>query len=304
MRRLLALLLLWSTYNQAEQPLVRFSVAESWSMPLVRIEGDQPVEGMLYDLMQALAKEVGIRPEYHIMARLRLQEAMNSGDIDVRCYVSTQWFNDRPGDFVWSIPLLHQRDLLVGRAGNSTPLPPEQLPAQAIGTVLGYTYSTLQPLLAQGRLHREDSRSQLLVLQKLQAGRYRHAVSNQLSLQWFNQGLPTEQQLQALAVLEEQDLGCMVRNDPSIPTQGLLRALVRMKQSGGDRAECAAVWGDGQPRTHVCGSPLSHAYLMKDKPARKLHARCGSGLTREHRQSRCHPSRRVLRGSTRSHRVN
>ncbi|MCO7535907.1 transporter substrate-binding domain-containing protein [Pseudomonas asiatica] len=232
MRRLLALLLLWSTYNQAEQPVVRFSVAESWSMPLVRIEGDQPEEGMLYDLMQALAKGVGIRPEYHVMARLRLQEAMNSGDIDVRCYVSTQWFNDRPGDFVWSIPLLHQRDLLVGRAGNSTPLPPEQLPAQAIGTVLGYTYSTLQPLLAQGRLHREDSRSQLLVLQKLQAGRYRHAVSNQLSLQWFNQGLPTEQQLQALAVLEEQDLGCMVRNDPSIPTQGLLRALVRMKQSG------------------------------------------------------------------------
>mgnify|MGYP001940677749 CR=1 FL=1 len=57
-------------------------------------------------------------------------------------------------------------------------------------------------------------------------------MSNQLSLQWFNQGLPAEQQLQALTVLEEQDLGCMVRNDPAIPTQGLLRALVRMKQSG------------------------------------------------------------------------
>jgi polar amino acid transport system substrate-binding protein len=98
--------------------------------------------------------------------------------------------------------------------------------------VLGYTYSTLQPLLDHGQLHREDSRNQLLVLQKLQAGRYRHAVSNQLSLQWFNQGLPAEQQLQALAVLDEQDLGCMVRNDPAIPTQGLLRALVRMKQSG------------------------------------------------------------------------
>lgn len=57
-------------------------------------------------------------------------------------------------------------------------------------------------------------------------------MSNQLSLQWFNQGLPAEQQLQGLAVLEEQDLGCMVRNDPAIPTQGVLRALVRLKQSG------------------------------------------------------------------------
>ncbi|MNN16415.1 Membrane-bound lytic murein transglycosylase F [compost metagenome] len=232
MRRLLALLLLWTTHSLAEQPVLRFSVAESWSMPLVRIDGDQPVEGLLYELMQAAAKEAGVRPEYHVMARLRLQEAMNNGDIDVRCYVSTQWFNDRPGDFVWSIPLIHQRDLLVGRVGDSTPTSPEQLPHQVIGTVLGYTYSTLQPLLDQGLLSREDSRNQLLVLQKLQAGRYRHAVSNQLSLQWFNQGLPAEQRLQVLAVLEEQDLGCMVRNDPAIPTQGLLRALVRMKQSG------------------------------------------------------------------------
>ena len=232
MRRLLALLLVWAAQSAAEQPVLRFSVAESWSMPLVRIEGNQPVEGLVYDLIQALAKEAGVRPQYHVMARLRLQEAMSNGDIDVRCYVSTRWFNDRPGDFVWSIPLIHQRDLLVGRVGDSTPIPPEQLPPQAIGTVLGYTYSTLQPLLDQGRLRREDSRSQQLVLQKLQAGRYRHAVSNQLSLQWFNQGLPPEQQLQALAVLEEQELGCMVRNDPAIPTQGLLRALVRMKQSG------------------------------------------------------------------------
>lgn len=123
MRRLLALLLLWSTNSLADQPVLRFSVAESWSMPLVRIEGDQPVEGLLYDLMQAVARQVGARPEFHVMARLRLEEAMSSGDIDVRCYVSTQWLNDRPRDFVWSIPLIHQRDVLVGRAGDSTPIP-------------------------------------------------------------------------------------------------------------------------------------------------------------------------------------
>ncbi|MNP73775.1 hypothetical protein D3C76_1705450 [compost metagenome] len=57
-------------------------------------------------------------------------------------------------------------------------------------------------------------------------------MSNELSLQWFNQGLPAGQQLQTLAVLEDQDLGCMVRSDPGVPTQGVLRALARMKQSG------------------------------------------------------------------------
>ena len=81
LRKLLALLV-WATQSVAEQPVLRFSVAESWSMPLVRIEDDQPVEGLVYDLVQALAREAGVRPQYHVMARLRLQEAMNSGDID------------------------------------------------------------------------------------------------------------------------------------------------------------------------------------------------------------------------------
>ncbi|MDZ3993075.1 substrate-binding periplasmic protein [Pseudomonas sp. Teo4] len=232
MRRLLALLLFWTTHSLAEQPVLRFSVAESWSMPLIRTEDGQPVEGLLYDLMQAMAREAGARPEYHMLARLRLQQAMDDGDIDVRCYVSTQWFNDRPGNFVWSIPLFVQRDLLVARPADSAPTRPEQLPPQAIGTVLGYTYTTLEPLFATGKLHREDSRNQELALQKLEIGRYRHAVSNQLSLGWFNQRLPAEQRLQAVAVLEEQSLGCMVRNDPAIPTQAALRALVRLKQSG------------------------------------------------------------------------
>lgn len=38
MRRALVILWLCSTYSLAEQPLLRFSVAQSWSMPLMRIE--------------------------------------------------------------------------------------------------------------------------------------------------------------------------------------------------------------------------------------------------------------------------
>ncbi|MCV9919310.1 ABC transporter substrate-binding protein [Pseudomonas sp. BT-42-2] len=232
MRRILAILLLCSTHSLAEQPVLRFSVAESWSMPLIRIEHQQPVEGILFDLMQAAAREAGVRAEYHLMARLRLQQALEDGDIDVRCYVTTHWLIERPGNYVWSVPLIQQRDLLVSRSADLAPINPEQLPAQAIGTVLGYRYPTLDPLFSQGRLRREDSRNQQLALQKLEAGRYRYAVSNQLSLHWFNRQLPAAQRLRVQGVLEEQSLGCMVRNDPTLPTQALLRALVRIKQSG------------------------------------------------------------------------
>ncbi|MFE2006249.1 substrate-binding periplasmic protein [Pseudomonas guariconensis] len=232
MHKALLILMLWAGNALAEQPVLRFSVAESWSMPLIRIEQDQPVEGILFDLMQTLARETGTWAEYHVMARLRVQQAMDADEVDVRCHVTPAWFDNRFDKFLWSVPLLHQRDLLVGSPGQYAPTRLEQLPTQAVGTVLGYRYPALDALFDQGRLRREDSRNQVLVLQKLQAGRYRHAVSNEFSLLWFNRTLPPAQQLQALAVLEEQDLRCIVRNDPTVPTQAVLNALAHMKQSG------------------------------------------------------------------------
>jgi polar amino acid transport system substrate-binding protein len=109
---------------------------------------------------------------------------------------------------------------------------PASLSRQSIGTVLGYSYPTLQPLFEAKQLQRDDARNQEQVLEKLQAGRNRYAVSNQWTLDWFNQRLLPGRQLQGVAVLQEQSVGCYVRNDPSVPVQRILRTLVRMKMSG------------------------------------------------------------------------
>ncbi|MGF6594407.1 substrate-binding periplasmic protein [Pseudomonas sp. 2835] len=232
MWRIVGALLLISTASFAQQPVLRFSVAESWAMPLIRVEQEQPVEGILHELMLGIAREVGHRPEFHVLPRLRLQQAMNNGEIDVRCYVAQSWLKTASDAYLWSLPLFQQRDWLIGQPEQLQPLTPAQLAPQAVGTVLGYTYSTIEPLFASGQLHREDSRNQLLVLNKLHARRYHYAISNQLSLDWFNRQLPPEQQLRPLAVVEDQALACLVRNDPALPVQGILRALLRMKASG------------------------------------------------------------------------
>ena len=39
-------------------------------------------------------------------------------------------------------------------------------------------------------------------------------------------------QLHGVAVLQEQHVGCYVRNDPNVPVQRILRTLLRMKMSG------------------------------------------------------------------------
>ncbi|TDF77414.1 ABC transporter substrate-binding protein [Pseudomonas sp. H9] len=233
MRWLLSLLMLYVGYLPAKQPpLLRVALLDSWAMPLAQFENNYPVEGALPDLMNSLASQLGMRADFHVLPRLRLQSAMERGTIDVRCFVIPTWANDPSNQYTWSPPLFQQRDWLVAHEKPSTPVNLASLPRQTIGTVLGFYYPALQPQFDSGYFDRDDARNQLQVLQKLQARRNLYAVSSQWSLDWFNSQLPPEQRLHPLVMLEEQALGCMVRNDPAVPTQAILRTLARMKQSG------------------------------------------------------------------------
>ncbi|MVW76213.1 substrate-binding periplasmic protein [Pseudomonas xionganensis] len=214
----------------ANDRALRFSVNDSWAMPMVRIEAGQAVGGILFDLQQRLATKVGRQARMLVMPRLRVQQALENGDIDVRCYVSPNWLGSGHHRYIWSLPFMTQRDLLVGREKGT--LRPEQLRNQRLGTVLGFTYPSLEPLFADGRLRREDARTQEQVLLKLQAGRYPYAVSNDLSLHWFNRQHPTSPRLHALGEISSDPIACIVRDAPDVPTMALLRAMVQMKQAG------------------------------------------------------------------------
>jgi polar amino acid transport system substrate-binding protein len=226
------LLLLVSLSVAAADAPLRFVVSDSWAMPMVQLERGRPTQGILYDMMLSLATQVGMPAEFHVLPRARVQNAMDHGEVDIRCHVSQSWLPNLPGDYIWSVPLLVQRDLLIGQRNSPTSVNLADLPGQSIGTVRGYSYPTLQPLFDADRLHREDARNQEQVLEKLLAGRYLYAVSNQWALDWFNQRLLPDQQLQSVALVHEQTVGCYVRNDPKMPVQHILDTLLKMKTSG------------------------------------------------------------------------
>jgi len=231
MRLALGALLLISLNSAATDVPLRFVVPDSWAMPMVQLERGRPTQGILHDVMVSLATQLGVPAEFHVLPRARVQGAMEHGEVDVRCYAAQSWLPN-PEDYLWSIPLWNQPDMLISRQQPEIAVTPANLPRQAIGTVLGYSYPALQPLFDAGRLIREDARNQDQVLDKLMAGRYRYAVSNQWTLDWFNQRLLPDGQLQGVAVLQEQSVGCYVRNDPKVPAQRILRTLLRMKMSG------------------------------------------------------------------------
>ena len=224
------LLLALSHPGCAEERALRFSINDSWAMPMVHIENGQAVAGILVDLQQRLAAKVGRKAELLVMPRLRVQQALDNGEIDVRCYVSPNWVNGGHYRYIWSLPFMSQRDVLVGtRAAN---LQAEQLQGERLGTVLGFAYPRLEPLFASGQLQREDARTQDLALLKLSAHRYQYAISNELSLHWFNRQQPTGQKLHILSEIASDPIACIIRDAPDVPTAALLRAMVQMKQAG------------------------------------------------------------------------
>lgn len=231
MRLLLFLSLLLGASVCAEERPLRFSVTESWAMPMMRIEQGQATGGILYDLQMRLAQKVGRRAELMVMPRLRVQQMLVRGEIDVRCYVNPAWLHESHHQYIWSVPFMVQRDLLVRRSDDQ-PLPPAQAQGELVGTVLGFIYPSLEPLFTSGHLRRDDARTQELALEKLQAKRYRYAVSNDLALQWFNRRQPAAHQLQAVRELSADQVACIVRDQPDVPTMALLRALVQMSNDG------------------------------------------------------------------------
>lgn len=218
---------------QADEPPLRFSISESWSMPLVHIVNGQVDGGILYDLMISLSQQADREAQFRLLPRTRIQAAVDNNEIDVRCYAAQAWLANRmSGDYTWSIPLMTQRDVLVSRDAPGTRITLDQLALQNIGTVHGYTYPPLDPYFDANKLERDDARNQDQALQKLIAGRYRYAVTNEWALEWFNRTHAANEQLSPVATLEEQAVGCIARNDPAVPAQRIMRVLLRMKMSG------------------------------------------------------------------------
>lgn len=232
MRRiLLSLLLLASQASTADQPALRFAVSESWSMPLAEIDEHQPTSGILFDIMSSVARQVGRTAEFHVMPRMRIQTALENAEVDVRCYTSKAWITPLKGNFLWSQPILIQRDLLLASPLTVGPYP-DQFDNEVVGTVLGYNYPELQHLFDRHNLVREDARNQEHVLRKLVAGRYNYAVSNELEMIWINRELPPAHRLKIVSVITEQPAACVVRNDPAIPARQIVDTLQKMTESG------------------------------------------------------------------------
>ena len=68
-------LVLTSATAVAQGPPLRFAVADSWSMPLMQVGPNGPEAGILFEIMESLARQIGQTAQYRVYPRLRVQAA-------------------------------------------------------------------------------------------------------------------------------------------------------------------------------------------------------------------------------------
>jgi len=226
-----ALALLVTLPALAEDTL-RFSVSNSWNMPFARFDNERLTGGIMYDLGMALERPLGRSITFVVLPRKRIDAASLAGDIDLRCYINPKW-TDIPDQFVWSGRMFDLPNVVFGM-DRTEPVKDlaEVKRGSAISTVLGYSYPTLEPLLTDGQLLREDTIDQEKVMLKVSAGRTPYGVADLLALNWYQRTTPLHRHAAWRLVVSREDIQCAIPKKGQVPADKILVALDGLRKSG------------------------------------------------------------------------
>jgi ABC-type amino acid transport substrate-binding protein len=148
-------------------------VPTATEMPMAHFERSTLVDGMHYDLGQALAGALGRDPRFVPIPRKRILEKLHAGEADVLCYSVPEWL---PGHLLWTQPFLPMQEVVITDRAAVRPRKLSDIAGQPVGTILGYAYPDLEAALGKGFV-RDDSSSTEVNMRKLAAGRLHHIVT-------------------------------------------------------------------------------------------------------------------------------
>jgi polar amino acid transport system substrate-binding protein len=164
---------------------LRFAQAQTLGYPLLTLEhlpGATMVKGgLLVELQEAIAKELGFTTITTALPRLRLEEHLQQGKEHVLCYADPLWLK-QPDKLMWSQVFLSNSNLIVMQPGLPLPKSLADIPSGRVGTVFGYVYPELDFLFQSSVLMREDALNDESNFKKFRFGRMDYLVTHKLFL--------------------------------------------------------------------------------------------------------------------------
>jgi polar amino acid transport system substrate-binding protein len=212
---------------------IRFSASNSWSRPYAFYDQNKNlVGGIIKDLMDEIADQLGKTPEYVTIPRKLVDTASASLKIDARCYVIESWVQD-PNIYDWSKDLFD----IVNVVAFSKEVPPirkiEDLKGVMLGTVLGYKYPMLDALFENSIIQRSDAGTEESNIQKLVQNHLQYAIVETAEFSWHLKDKDRERFLaKDFFELVRHPVKCAVVKKSSASVKDFDRVIGKLKREG------------------------------------------------------------------------
>ena len=217
--RLAALLLLCCAAAQGAPRELVMLAPLNHAMPLARFSDGQLTEGILKDMGELLAAKLGRTARFIGVPSRRVGLMLARGEADGVCLVQPNWID---GEFHWSAPLIPTGGVVIARSGAPVIARLEDLRGKKVGTVAGYRYRYIEPLLGKDFL-RDDAPSAQHNLSKLLAGRTEYALM-ELSTAFYQVKSDPTRRLRLDITYENDMARCAFSQKSAIPYAEIKRA--------------------------------------------------------------------------------
>ncbi|WP_337883282.1 substrate-binding periplasmic protein [Chromobacterium haemolyticum] len=214
---------------------LRIGVADTDAAPVVMLspDGEHLRGGLSKDLGEMLAAELGLRPEFTLIARKRVESSIESGRVDIICNANPDWFGNA-ARLGWTHEIYPQLERPL-----TLKLPTElrqvgDLAGKRIVTIRGYTYPTLERFWrGSPALHNEEARIELLI-KSVQKRLSDVAIVSELEFAAWARAWPQDAaqfKLHSLVVTFMPTM-CAVAPHSDIKVAQLNQAIDRLQKSG------------------------------------------------------------------------
>jgi len=176
----LAFALLPVTAAGAAMPELVMLAPANHAMPVAQFRNGALSGGILWDLGQLIAGRLGRSVRFVTIPSRRVGLALAHGDADGVCLVQPSWID---GSFQWSADFIPTGGVVLARADAPPVARLTDLRGKKVGTVAGYRYRYLEPVLGNQFL-RDDAPSVEHTLRKLSAGRTQYALMELSTAAW------------------------------------------------------------------------------------------------------------------------
>lgn len=216
-----------SVHGAEGPPALRIVAPTNQSMPVLRMAGALPAEGLVKDVGEVLAERLGLGAVFVPLPSKRAGPALATGTADLICYVKPGWLED---GLLWTRAFLPGAGIIAAHPSAPPVAALHALRDEPLGTVLGYRYPVLDQAFMRAP-RREDVPDAVTNLRRLAAGRVRYAVTDRAALAFFLRDHPASGLREAIEV-ERYELGCALSPGKAALLEPLNRAIDRMRVDG------------------------------------------------------------------------